>query len=740
MKPAMLGTESARRALVIALLAMILTTGIYINLILRSLERTLPTTLLGQLDYLNVVTQGLGDLTTASALATHLPTPEALAELIGLTDETYAELVSMRETFVFDNEVQASAFHAAVAPALVDVRQWLTQGVSGLAPDSPLTMRIVHSRLRDTWHKASDLRNDSHALAQAVLHDQRGRLDKFISGVNALLLLTFAISAVALILMIRQQRLMRRESTAQAEREFLANILESTSDLVCTATPEGRLTFLNQAARKLLGMSPDEPLDGRVMGDLIPTWGMRKLLAEALPAATATGPWEGENAVLLQDGREIPVSQVVLVHGAGDAYAGHYSSIMRDISERRRAEARMEETLATLGQAKAEAEAANRAKSEFLANMSHEIRTPINGIMGMLQLLQASRLDGEQAGFATTAVRSCRRLVRLLSDILDLSRIEAGKMTVQLAPMSIRELFCQVGELFSPIAREGGVELLSELDDAIPARVLGDAARLQQVLINMVGNALKFTRHGHVRMVGRALSPLRPGRCRVFFSVSDTGAGISDEKLNLLFKPFSQVDAGYTRTHQGAGLGLSICKRLVELMGGNISVISEEGGGTSMAFALDFEVDARLEHLPPPQKPGTVATLTGLKVLIAEDDSVSAMAGVAMLRKSGALVTHVENGRDVLEALRRDSFDLLLMDVQMPVMDGVEATRAIRAGQAGEEVRGIPIIALTAYAMAGDKDVFLQAGMNAYVSKPVGMAELLPVIGEVLGGTERGGG
>ena len=740
MKPARHGAESMRKALVVALLAMILTTGIYINLILRSLERTLPITLLSQLEYLNVVTQGLGDLTTASALAIHQPTPEAVAELIGMTDVVYAELVSMRETFVFDNEVQASAFHAAVAPSLVDVRQWLTQGVSGLAPDSPLTMRIVHSRLRDTWRKASVLRNDSHASAQAVLHDQRGRLDKFISGVNALLLLTFAISAVALILMIRQQRLMQRESTAQAEREFLANILESTSDLVCTATPEGRLTFLNQAARKLLGMRPEEPLVGRVMGDLIPAWGMRKLVTEALPAAAATGPWEGENAVLLQDGREIPVSLVVLVHGAGDAYAGHYSSIMRDISERRRAEARMEETLATLGQAKAEAEAANRAKSEFLANMSHEIRTPINGIMGMLQLLQASRLDGEQAGFATTAVRSCRRLVRLLSDILDLSRIEAGKMTVQVAPMGIRELFCQVGELFSPIAREGGVELLSEVDDAIPAKVLGDAARLQQILINMVGNALKFTRHGHVRMEGRALSPLRPGRCRVFFSVSDTGAGISDEKLSLLFKPFSQVDAGYTRTHQGAGLGLSICKRLVELMGGNISVISEEGGGTCMAFALDFEVDARLEHLPPPQKPGTVATLTGLKILIAEDDSVSAMAGVAMLRKSGALVTHVENGRDVLEALRRDSFDLLLMDVQMPVMDGVEATRAIRAGQAGEEVRGIPIIALTAYAMAGDKDVFLQAGMNAYVSKPVGMAELLPVIGEVLGGPERGGG
>ena len=313
-------------------------------------------------------------------------------------------------------------------------------------------------------------------------------------------------------------------------------------------------------------------------------------------------------------------------------------------------------------------------------------------------------------------------------------------MTVQNAPMSIGELFCHVGELFSPIAREGGVELLFELDESIPARVLGDAARLQQVLINLVGNALKFTRHGHVRMEGRALSPLRPGRCRVFFAVSDTGAGIPDEKLDLLFRPFSQVDAGYTRTHQGAGLGLSICKRLVELMGGNISVISEEGCGTSMAFALDFEVDARLEHLSPLQKPDTLATLSGLRVLIAEDDSVSAMAGVAMLRKSGAMVTHVENGRDVLDALRRDTFDLLLMDVQMPVMDGVEATRAIRAGQAGEEARDIPIIALTAYAMAGDKDVFLLAGMNDYVSKPVGLAELLPVIGNVLGDREREGG
>jgi PAS domain S-box-containing protein len=721
------GTESSFWIIVAVLVAMILSAGVFINLTLRSLERNLPTTLLGQLEYLSLVTDGLGRLATTATFIAHNPDPATLARLVEDVDGVFAELVEMRNSYVFDNMVQASAFHAAVAPSLVDVRQWLTQGISGHSPNSPLTMRIVHSRLHNTLIKASSLRNESRAAALAVLHDQRSRLDKFISGVNLLLLLTALISLLALALMFRQQRLTRRESRAQAERELLVTILESTSDLVCTVGPDGRLTFLNQAGRRLLGMGAGEPPGDRTIADLHPAWAMEKIRTQGLPAAASSvGVWEGENVVLHRDGRQIPVSQVILCHGRGDDFIGHYSIIMRDITEYKRSEA-------ALLHSKLQAESANQAKSEFLANMSHEIRTPINGVMGMLQLLQAGTLDAEQSSYTSTAIQSCKRLVRLLSDILDLSRIEAGKLSIQLAPMSVSDVFCQTRDLFLPIAQKAGVELCFDTDPALPPKVLGDGARLQQVLFNLVGNSIKFTPSGKVTVAAHTLSPLKPGHSRVFFSVCDTGVGIPDENLDNLFEPFAQVDSGYTRSHQGAGLGLSICKRLLHLMGGSISVVSEMGVGTSMHFALDFEVIAGLERLTPAKDAPSATSLCGRRILLAEDDPVSAMAARAVLLKQGAGVIHVQNGQAALETLAREAFDLVLMDVQMPVMDGVEATRAIREGRCGERTSNIPIVALTAYAMTGDKDIFLNAGMNDYVEKPVAIKDLLLVIHRVLG-------
>jgi PAS domain S-box-containing protein len=724
--------ETARRAVILTLLAMIFASGVYLNVILRSLEQTLPTTLLGQLEYLNRITNGLGEMASASALALADPDPRSVEGLVSQADRVYALVVSMRDTFVFDNLVQASAFHSAVAPSLVDVRQWLKDGVSGLPPGSPMVMRIVHSRLQETFRKASALRDESHASARDILESQRRRLETFISGVNTFLVLTLLLSGVSLALMLRHNRLVRRESAARAERKFLVTILESTSDFVCTANPDGRLTFLNQAGRRLLGMPADASLDGREIAELFPREAMARIASEGMPAALETGVWEGENVVRRHDGREIPVSQVIISHRSPEAFRGFASSIMRDISERKRDEARMEEALEALKDAKSGAEAANRAKSEFLANMSHEIRTPINGIMGMLQVLQATSLDAEQDSYTRTAIRSCTRLVRLLSDILDLSRIEAGKLSIQHAPMDVRDVICQLKGLFGPIARESGVELRFDVDPAIPPRILGDAARLQQVLINLAGNALKFTPAGQVSVEAWALSSLKAGHCRIFFAVADTGDGIPDDKLARLFRPFSQVGAGYTRSYQGAGLGLSICKRLVELMGGGISVISEPGAGTTMAFCLDFEIDTAIERLAAPPAAGTGAVLEGRTVLIAEDDAVSALAGSTLLRKLGAGVTHVTDGRQALQALEQGCFDLVLMDVQMPLMNGVETTRAIREGRAGQDCSNVPIVAMTAYAMAGDREAFMEAGMDDYLAKPIDIAEVLRVIERLL--------
>jgi PAS domain S-box-containing protein len=377
-----------------------------------------------------------------------------------------------------------------------------------------------------------------------------------------------------------------------------------------------------------------------------------------------------------------------------------------------------------LRRAKEQALSANQAKSEFLANMSHELRTPLNGIMGMLQLLGLTGLNAEQEDYALTGLQSCERLIRLLTDILDLSRIESGKMSIQSEPLELHQVLNQLKALFIPVIRQDGISFELEIDPSIPLRLLGDAARLQQVLTNLVGNALKFTHGGSVNLQASRLPTSRAGQCRVLFSIADTGIGIPDDKLGTLFRPFSQVSQGYTRSYQGAGLGLSICKRLVELMDGNISVESEEGVGTTMHFTATFDI-APAQEADALQTNFSLGRISeGLKILVVEDDHVSSVSVAMILRKLQTKPTRVEDGRQALAALRREIFDLVLMDVQMPVMDGVETTQAIRAGLAGEEMKSVPIIALTAYAMSGDRERFLQAGMDDYLAKPVSMADL----------------
>ncbi|MBF0510057.1 MAG: response regulator [Deltaproteobacteria bacterium] len=385
-----------------------------------------------------------------------------------------------------------------------------------------------------------------------------------------------------------------------------------------------------------------------------------------------------------------------------------------------------------LVKARKEAESANRAKSEFLANMSHEIRTPLNGVLGMLQLLETTYLEEEQKEYVEIAINSSNSLLTVINDILDFSKIEAGMLEIKEEAFDLHHLLNSVQKIFSNQAHKKGINLHYGIIGKVPRWIMGDSARLRQVLFNLIGNAIKFTANGEVRLTVR---PEEMGETEVLlrFSVQDTGAGIPPEKVEYVFETFTQLDGTNTRQHEGTGLGLSIVKKIVELMNGNVFVESRVGVGSNFSFLLKFKI-VQQDQDEKNLKERTLSDVVpaALHILLAEDNQINQLLARKILEKRGHKVTVVENGRKAIAELEKERFDLVFMDVQMPVMDGVEATRLIRSDTSGAFRTDIPIVAMTAMAMAGDKEDLLKIGMDDYVSKPIGKNQLESVIARVL--------
>jgi signal transduction histidine kinase/CheY-like chemotaxis protein len=396
---------------------------------------------------------------------------------------------------------------------------------------------------------------------------------------------------------------------------------------------------------------------------------------------------------------------------------------------------RVQQQTADLRKARDTAEAASRAKSDFLATMSHEIRTPMNGVLGMTELVLDSDLSDQQREDLETARDSAHSLLTLLNDILDLSKIEAARLEIEAAPLDVRECVDETVRVLQVRAREKGIDLLSRVSDDVPPLVLGDYTRLRQVLLNLIGNAIKFTAKGWVEVVVGVEKP-RPAEATeglfIRCAVSDTGIGIPEDKQKLVFEAFRQADGTTARKYGGSGLGLAICSRLVGLMGGDIRVESKPGEGSTFSFTV------RVSPVSPSTAPSG-ATLPGLgasdgerqeprglRILLADDNPVNQKLVNRLLDKCGHVVTVVNNGREAVEAARTEAFDLVLMDVEMPEVDGFEATALIRAME--QPRQRVPIIAMTAHAMSGDRQRCLDAGMDDYLSKPIARDELAAML------------
>jgi PAS domain S-box-containing protein len=521
----------------------------------------------------------------------------------------------------------------------------------------------------------------------------------------------------------------RRHAIEQAVRESEAQfrtLADSVSDLIIRSSPTGERRYVSPSCRALLGYEQDELVDGPPASFTHP---LDREHVQARMAAILAGDADKVIAsrAIHRDGSIIWVeARISLVQDAATGALVEIISVMRDISQHKAIEERLE-------RARQEAEKASLLKSEFLANMSHEIRTPMNGIIGMTGLLLGTPLDPDQRRYADAVRVSADALLSVINDILDFSKLEAGKLNLEIVPFGFATIIADCAGLLAAKAADKGIRLTATVDEQARRTHLGDPTRLRQIVLNLLSNAVKFTDRGFVALHVSAEAQGDADRVRI--RVEDSGIGMDEAGKAKLFRKFEQADGSVARRFGGTGLGLAISKQLIDRMNGRITVESELGEGSVFTAELTLPATDAMPEPVPPIEPSPSAAPRGdlpRRILVAEDNHINQLLVVTLLEEAGYLVDVAEDGLEALEAVRRERYDLVLMDAQMPNMDGLQATRAIR--DLADARRRVPIIALTANAMAGDREHYIAAGMDDYLSKPLDAAAMLSMVQAWLAG------
>ncbi len=499
------------------------------------------------------------------------------------------------------------------------------------------------------------------------------------------------------------------ESELFRSEERYRLLIDQLADAIYLSSRDGRFEGFNRAMNELLGYSYQELKEITVTG-IYADPEDRKPLIEQLMLKGEVRDYEVK--LKKKNGETIDCSITSSVRRDEENRIIGFQGIIRDITLQKQARA--------LQQAKDLAERANRFKAEFLANMSHEIRTPMNAISGMVQLLRQTQMAGRQSEYLDAIETSCESLLQIINDILDFSKIEAGKMELEQQPFSVRNNTESLIQTIRYKAEEKGIGLVLDIAKDVPEMVSGDALRLNQILLNLVSNAIKFTPEGEVRVTIRLIDIIR-NQARILFSVKDTGIGIEKNQLEHIFESFTQAATDTTRLYGGTGLGLAIVKKLVDMLNGAIMVKSTMGEGSEFIFEVEFKVvEGAAEARPARKEEQRKVKDLDIRILMAEDHPLNQLVTTEMLKSKwpSVKIDVAENGKQAIAMLEDETYDLVLMDVQMPEMDGHEASRFIRS-QTSQPWHSIPILAFTAYATTGEAEKCLDAGMNDYISKPV---------------------